>query len=386
VPTDEFTRAQFLARAVAVGITGAAGTVAATTPAAATATAPTTVAGAAGPYRRGGLTYRGVCYEVGDGATPETSWNHARMHRDVGVIKTELHASTVSVYGDGVERLAATASAVADRGLHVWVQPRLGDCPEQEILDHLAETGRQAEQLRRQGARIHLSVGCEFVLYVPGIVPGADVLERVQNLLDGNFDRDRMNRLLRRFIARAATVGRSVFHGDLTYAAAQDDIVDWRLFDIVSIDYYAYFRRRADYLRDLAQYLRWQKPVAIAEFGTCTYAGAPQRGGMGWDVVDYDAQPERIIADLVRSERTQAAYLTDLLDVFESMNLYAATVYNFVTPDAPHRRNVHYDLDLASYGIVKPIWDSADDPGPRWHWQRKDAFRALAGHYRRVGC
>ena len=50
------------------------------------------------------------------------------------------------------------------------------------------ETGRYAERLRRQGAGVHLSVGCEFVLYVPGIVPGANVQERVENLLNGTFD------------------------------------------------------------------------------------------------------------------------------------------------------------------------------------------------------
>ncbi len=334
---------------------------------------------------RPGLTYRGVSYEVIDGETPATSWSMARMRGDIRAIQQDLHAGSVSVFGTGVERLAATASEAAERGLHIWLQPRLADVPHRDILDHLAETGRHAERLRRQGARVLLSVGAEFVLFVPGIVPGDNALERVQNMLSGNFDPEKMVRRLREFTARAAKVGRSVFKGRMTYGAAQDEEVDWDLFDLVSVNYYAYFPRKADYVRELTPFLRWGKPVVISEFGCCTFKGAPEQGGMGWSVVDYDKEPPEIIGDLVRSERTQAAYLTDLLDVFESMSLYAALVYQFVTPDAPHRADPRYDLDLASYGLVKPLWKTFEDPTPDWHWEPKEAFHALAGHYARAG-
>lgn len=260
-----------------------------------------------------------MCYAVGDGEASATGWHADRMRADIRAIKGDLHASSVSVYGDGVERLAATASEAAERGLHVWLQPRLGDRPEREILNHLAETGRHAERLRRQGADVHLSVGCEFVLYVPGIVPGADVMERIENLLNGTFDPVRMMRRLTSFIERSAAVGRSVFRGPLTYGAAQEDEADWDLFDIVGVNYYAYHARTEEHVRDLAAYRRRGKPVAISEFGSCTYLGAPELGGMGWNVVDHTKQPEKITGDPVRGGRTQAAYLTDVLDVFESM-------------------------------------------------------------------
>ncbi|RYJ30621.1 hypothetical protein CU044_0964 [Streptomyces sp. L-9-10] len=307
------------------------------------------------------------------------------MRADIRAVKDDLHASSVSVFGDGVERLAATAPEAAERGLHVWLQPRLGDRPEREILEHLAETGRHAERLRRQGARVHLSVGCEFVLYVPGIVPGADVMERIESLLNGTFDPVRMTRRLTSFIARSAAVGRSVFGGPMTYGAAQEDEVDWELFDIVSVNYYAYHARREEYVRELSAYRRWGKPVAISEFGSCTYLGAPEPGGMGWNVIDHTKRPEEIIGDLVRGERSQAAYITDVLGVFESMGLYAALVYEFVTPDAPHRPEPRYDLDMASYSVVKTIRERPDDPASAWRWEPKQAFHALARHYGRRG-
>ncbi|MGW7276013.1 abortive phage infection protein [Streptomyces sp. NPDC054864] len=367
------SRGRFLAGAGGVGLAAAAGGLLTSAPA--VASGP----GAGGPA--GGLRYRGVCYEVVAGETPTTGWSAARMREDLCVIDDRLHATTVSVFGDGVGRLGATATEAAERGLHVWLQPRLADRPQREILDHLAETGRHAERLRRQGAAVHLSVGCEFVLFVPGIVPGDSAVERIENISKGNFDPVLTQRRLKRFIGRAAAVGRSVFGGGLTYGAADGDEVDWGLFDIVSVNYYGYHRSRAAYVRDLAPYRRWGKPVAITEFGSCAFRGAPEQGGMGWDVVDYTKYPPEIKGGLVRSERTQAAYITDVLDVFESMDLYSATLYNFVSPDAPHKAEPRHDLDMASYSIVKTIQDGTSG---RWHWEPKEAFHAVADHYRRA--
>ncbi|MFD3925984.1 abortive phage infection protein [Streptomyces sp. NPDC058614] len=374
------TRARFLGMAAGVG--GAA-----VLPAAgrASATGGGGGAGASGGGGRRGLTYRGVVYEVGEGETPGTAWNPARMRADVRAIDRDLHANSVKVTGYGVERLTATAGEAAERGLNVWLEPTLGDVPEKEILEHLAETGRFAERLRRQGAGVHLSVGCEFWLFVPGIVPGDNVLERIENLMSGNFDPVLMARRLSRFTAKAARVGRSVFGGRLTYAAAQDDDVDWGLFDLVGIDYYSYFRSRNEYVRDLDRFRRFGKPVAITEFGCCTFEGAPEQGGMGWDVVDYTKEPPEIKGELVRSERTQAAYLMDVLSVFESMGLYSAMAFTFVAPDSPHLpQDPRHDLDMASYGIVKPIKDRPGDPASDWHWEPKESFRALARQYARA--
>ncbi|MFF8726905.1 abortive phage infection protein [Streptomyces sp. NPDC015171] len=358
-------RAQFLAGMASAGL--------------AAAVLPAGRAGAAPP----GPRHHGVVYTVGAGETPGTAFSTARMREDIRVIRDELYADTVDVTGDGVERLTATAGEAAERGLRVWLQPTLGDAPERDILEHLAETGRFAERLRRHGAAVDLSVGCEFWLFVPGIVPGDDVFERIRNLLDGTVDPVAMQRRLDRFTAKAAAVGRSVFRGRLSYAAAQDDEVDWGLFDIVGIDYYSYFPHKADYVRELSRYLRWGKPLAVTEFGTCAYVGAPRTAGMGWDIVDNTKEPPEIKGDLVRSERTQAAYLLQLLDAFAAVDVYAAMAFEFVTPDAPHRPgDPRHDLDMASYSLTKTLKDRPDDPASGWHWEPKQAFHALARRYR----
>ncbi|MFI5473524.1 abortive phage infection protein [Streptomyces cacaoi] len=366
--TNRISRARFLAGTAAVGAAAVLG--------------PAGRAHATGRGR--GLRHRGVVYTVGEGETPATGWTAERMRADLRAIRHDLHADTVDVTGDGVERLAATATEAAEHGLHVWLQPTLADVPARDILEHLAETGRVAQRLRRQGASVDFSVGCEFWLFVPGIVPGETVLERVRNLMNGTYDPVVMQRRLDAFTARAARTGRSVFDGRLSYAAAQDDQVDWSLFDVVGIDYYSSFPRPADHVKELRRHTRWGKPLAITEFGTCAYVGAPDTGGMGWDVVDYDKDPEEIKGHLVRSERTQADYVTALLDVFESMGLYAAMAFEFVTPDAPHRADdPRYDLDMASYAVTRTVQKRPGHPEAGWHWEPKQAFHALARHYGR---
>ncbi|MFF8926672.1 abortive phage infection protein [Streptomyces longwoodensis] len=372
------SRARFLAGAAAAGVSAALLPTGRAARAAEAGVTEGAAAAAGGPRR--GLRHRGVVYTVGAGGTPATGFSAERMRADLRVIRDALHADTVDVTGDGVARLTATAAEAAERGLHVWLQPTPADLPQRDVLDHLAETGRFAERLRRQGASVDLSVGCEFWLFVPGIVPGATVLERVRNLLEGQVDPVAVQRRLEAFTARAAAVGRSVFHGRLGYAAAQDDEVDWRLFDVVGIDYYSAFRDHAAHRRELRRYLRWGKPLAITEFGTCAYVGAPEAGGMGWDVVDPGTGEVR--AGLVRSERTQAAYVADLVDVFSSMDLYAAMAFEFVTPDSPHRPDdPRHDLDLGSYALTRTVQDRPGDPASDWHWEPKEAFHALARRY-----
>ena len=58
-------------------------------------------------------------------------------------------------------------------------------------------------------------------------------------------------------------------------------------------------------------------------------------------------------------------------------------IYQVGTPDAPYRSDPRYDMDIASYGLVKPIWEQPYDPG-NWHWERKQAFYTVADQFGRV--
>ena len=189
--------------------------------------------------------------------------------------------------------------------------PRSADVPERDILEHLAETrpvratAAQAGRERRpqRGLRV-LAVRARH--RAGGHGAGARAQPDERHLRPRGLPAPPQG---------ASPPGRPgppgpSSHGRLGYAAAQDDEVDWSLFDIVGIDYYSFFHRPADHVRELRRYLRWGKPLAITEFGTCAYLGAPETAGMGWDVVDHDKDPEEIKGHLVRSERTQADYIS----------------------------------------------------------------------------
>lgn len=157
--------------------------------------------------------------------------------------------------------------------------------------------------------------------------------------------------------------------------------MDWTLFDFVGLDYYASHADPAAYRRGLRAYRRWGKPIVICEFGCCAYEGADRDPGMGWAIVDHTKPIPELIGNAVRSERTQAEYLARSLRVFESEGLHAAYVHSFISPDDPHSPEPRYDLDMASYSLVKVVREDFTDPSSGYRWQPKQAFTTVARHY-----
>ena len=129
------------------------------------------------------------------------------MRADVRAIRDDLHADTLDVTGDGVERLTATAAEAAERGLHVWLQPTLGDVPRRDILDHLAEPAGSrsgcAGRARASSSAWAASSGCSC----RASCRGTRSWSASRTCMKGNFDPVRMQRELDRFTAKAAGVG-----------------------------------------------------------------------------------------------------------------------------------------------------------------------------------
>ncbi|MFE0100830.1 abortive phage infection protein [Streptomyces sp. NPDC059009] len=372
-------RADFLKRAAALGALASAGSLLAAAPASAT-----TDGG-----RRRGLTHRAVMYDTGtdysgDGALTREVWSDRYLHDELHAIERQLHCNSVVISGSRVERLTETARAALERGLHVWVQPRLFDRPQREILDHLARTAREAECLRAaHGPETILVIGCEYILFTPGIVPGRTFMDRIAYLTEGGYDFEVILRRLNAFVHKAVAVARRHFHGRITYGASEMEwaSVDWSLFDIVGLDYYTYHRDQAGHTKDLAPHRRWRKPIMILEFGCCTYRGAAKRGGDGWDAVDLESEVPRLRPGIVRDEREQAEHIAHMMEVFEAEGLFGASPYEFMAPDMPHLADdpVH-DLDTAAYGLVKMVRRDWGDPKSPYHWEPKQSFHALAAH------
>ncbi|MFD4830919.1 abortive phage infection protein [Streptomyces uncialis] len=379
--TDAIKRVAFLRRAAALGLVVAAvPTAAGTAVAAQEQRAP----GRAGR----GLTYRGIFYDTGTAYGPgplsREVWTESLMRADMRAIDKGLRCNAVTVSGADLDRLESASREALRRGLQVTLQPRLFDHPQAEILTHLARTARLAERLRTSyDSEVILAVGCEYVLFAPGIVPGATFLDRIRYLIEGQFDHPAMMRRLDTFLREAVAVAREHFHGRITYGAAADlEEVDWTLFDIVGLDYYTYFRDPGEHSRKLAPFRRWGKPVMILEFGCCTFRGAAESGGDGWSVVDWDRPVPEVTADVVRDEREQAEHIANMFGVFEREGFLGASVYGFIATDSPHSPVPRFDLDVASFSVVKVIRRDHADPASPYHWEPKQSFFAVARHNR----
>ena len=305
------------------------------------------------------------------------------MRGEIRAIRDRLNANWISVYGSDVGRLAETAEEALRRGMKVSLQPRAFDEPQAAGLDQLRQTAVQAERLRRRYApEMILVIGCEFMLFTPGIVPGANFFERVEYLTKGEFDMAELQRKLRVYVAKAVKVARSNFHGRITYGAASDlEQIDWSLFDIVGLDYYSYHEDRAGHTKELAPFRRWNKPIMILEFGCCTFTGAPELGGMGWEIVDFEKDPPEIKPGYFRDEAEQARHLRTMLEVFTDEGFLGASPYTFISPDAPHRKERKYDEDIAAFSLCKVIRDRSNDPGSPYRWEPKKSFDAVSSFY-----
>lgn len=106
------------------------------------------------------------------------------------------------------------------------------------------------------------------------------------------------------------------------------------------------------------------------------------------EVVEYDPAtqaPLRLNGIYERDEAGQAAYLGELLEIFETEGVDSAFVFLFALPGYPHRPGAdpRADLDRASLGIVKLLERRRGETYPDMEWEPKAAFTAVAQRYRR---
>ncbi|WP_206038116.1 hypothetical protein [Rhodococcus sp. HNM0569] len=129
------------------------------------------------------------------------------------------------------------------------------------------------------------------------------------------------------------------------------------------------------------------KPVAVTGFGTATWRGAGDVAPRSMEIVDNDetGAPLRLNDAYERDEAGQAAYLTELLDIFDSEGVDSAFVFLFALDNMPHRPDgdPRDDLDLASFGIVRVLEDRRGSSYPDMPWEPKAAFAAIADFYTR---
>jgi hypothetical protein len=309
---------------------------------------------------------RGINYDTGflpgDNISRKVFTPDAVRH-DMAVISGELHCDAVRVSGRDPERLSLAARYAADAGLEVWFAPFPVDLPTDRLLPFFADCAGRAEALRRAGADVVFVAGCEISAFCGGFISGDTYNDRLHAMATADLEwwtslgpaQERLND----FLAQAAATVRSHFGGQLTYASAPWEFVDWGPFDLVGVDAYRAAYNADTFRSELRRHFSRGKPVAVTEYGTCAYRGACERGGMAWQV------PQGAISD----EDEQVRYLTELLDIFEDEGVDTALWFTFAANNRPA------DQDLGSYGVVRML--------DQTRWEPKKAFHAMAARYQR---
>lgn len=340
-----------------------------------------------------GITYdTGFLTASGSGSTHEP-FDSELARREMRVIHDDLHCNAVRITGGNVDRLEIAATHAAAAGLDVWWSPFTHDLTTDGLLAVLTDCAERAERLRQRGAEVVLLTGSELGLFTAGFLPGATLQQRLALLTAPQRLRELMPEARARinaFLGNAVAVIRERFGGKLSYASLPFEGVDWTPFDVIATDAgYRSVEMASRYREDIRAFValgqRLGKPVAITEFGCTTHRGAADLGGRGDSIVEWgdDGKPIRLRGAYLRDEGEQAAYLRELLEIFDEEGVDTAFVNTFARYDLPHRGDPREDFDLASYGVVKIVEDRRGHTYPDMPWEPKLAFATLADYYSR---
>ena len=345
------------------------------------------------------MKLKGVCYDTG--TVYYFNWrpnfDPKIVHRELEIIKADMHCNAVRISGFSIDRLMITAEDALKQGLEVWLAPQLWDKSQQTTLDYLVKVAIAAEKLRKKWVEnIVFSVGSESTLFIQGILEGKNIQKRMTN--QKNWTKVKAgehNKPLNEFLKRANDSVRQIFHGKITYASLIWEAVNWSLFDFVSVDHYMVQRIKDQYVDMLKPLFELGKPIVISEFGFRTYQGAASSSeGMAGDIVDHRTEllhhipligrfvRPRIRGNHVRDEDSQARGLIDQLSALDAAGVDGAFISTFVSPLATYDRNSRYDLDMASYSLVKSFADNKHGiTYPDMTWEPKEAFEAVSEYY-----
>src|SRR5271157_2545601 len=130
------------------------------------------------------MNRKGVCYDVGRvmGINWRPHFEPEIVHRELEIIKRDLHCNAVRIHGLNLDRLKLATEAALEQDLEVWLSPEMWDKSPEKTLRYTVKVAAMAEQLHaRYSDRLVFSVGSELTLFMQGIIPGKNLLSRVKN-------------------------------------------------------------------------------------------------------------------------------------------------------------------------------------------------------------
>jgi hypothetical protein len=326
----------------------------------------------------------GIHYDTGffpGGRSSRPVFHPEQVKFDMSTIARDLHCAAVRITGGDPERLTVAAEAAAAVGLEVWFSPMPCELDTGEMLAVFEDCAARAETLRRQSSsHVVLVLGCEVSVFGRGFLPGADSYARIGQLSAPSpelfAEYPAIVARLNAFLSQAAGISRSRFAGPITYASGQWEQIDWTPFTIVGVDAYRDGGNAATFNQQLDELFVHHKPVAVTEFGCCTYRGAAERGGNGWAIVKGRGENQQLDGDYVRDETEQVTYLRESLEIYQRHGIDTAFWFTLASWNRPHRQNPLEDLDIASFGVVKLA--EQQSPTAIQPWSPKAVFYEFA--------
>ncbi|MFB9278508.1 hypothetical protein [Cohnella cellulosilytica] len=335
---------------------------------------------------------KGITYETGfineSGTITRESFNAAIVEREMRIIREDLHCNAVRVTGGDADRLEMAARLAANAGLEVWFCPFTCGLTIDEQFDFIVDCAERAERIRQLGAEVVFLTGSEISIFTVGFLPGETLQERLSLFAAPERLREVLTTIplqINEFLNKVVVLVREKFGGKLSYASLPFEGVDWSPFDIISTDAGYRSAEVADQIiAGTRALLAGGKPVAITEFGCTTYQGAADLGGRGDKIIVWDdaGRPLRLNGNYIRDEAEQAAYIHELLDIYNREGVDYTFVCSFAYYHLPHRSDPQEDLDMASFGIVKVFEDRMGYTYSDMPWEPKMAFATLADYYR----
>jgi len=320
------------------------------------------------------------------------------VRRELEIIKSDLHCNAVIITAQDVGRVVTAATAALEEGLEVWLSPLLWDKSEDETVAYLAKAAGRLEPLRKRWPdKVVLSVGGESTLFMQGILPGKNIVQRVRSpKFRASIVSGEHNAPLNAFLARAVTAVREEFKGELTYHSLIWEKVDWSLFDYVGVDHYRAKDIEDRYVGMLKPLFDAGKPVVVTEFGNGTYQsdGKLAQVLLGGGDTDFWSQffhslpaVGRFVRPKVRvihprDEAWQARQLVETLKVLDAAGVDGAFVSQFESQTNPFDEDPRYDLDTTNQSLVKYYEHGRHGTTyPDMPWEPKESFKAVADHY-----
>jgi hypothetical protein len=343
------------------------------------------------------MNIKGVNYDVGTemGGNWRPDYSPETVHRELEIIKNDLHCNAVGISGKDMGRVTAAAEAALSLGLQVWLNPaNWNNTPPERTLAYIVAAAKAAQPLHKSyPGKVVFSVGSEFTLFMQGIVPGKTFMQRAGTVFKTDIIKTgRHNQPLNDFLSKAVAEVRKVFDGPVMYRSLVWEKVDWSIFDIIGVDHYRAEKIKDQYIDMVKPLFAQGKPVINTGFGFNT-TNTPVAGMLS----SLGGQPSILLHQLPvvgrfirprlkiineRDEALQAKRLIDNLELLDKAGFNGAFMDQFIFPLYPYSDTPKYDMDRANSSLVKYFEGGRHGTTyPDMTWEPKEAFRAVAKYY-----